>query len=113
VIFLEVQKRDELLVDIAAQARRYPDAIKVETPDVGPDGTGATDHLIMIPWSCNSAARCPCLLPPLRIFFPAAPASLRRSCGRQPTNRQADLSQILIALTLTRVASVLWLAPRC
>jgi hypothetical protein len=51
VIFLEVQQRDELLVDIAAQARRYPEAIRVETPDVDPDGTGATLSLLA---SCGS-----------------------------------------------------------
>ena len=85
MIFLEVQKRDELLVDIAAQARRYPDAIKVETPDVGPDGTGATDHLIMIPWSWNSAAAAPVCchpcesssLPPPLLFEGVAAGSQR------------------------------------
>ncbi len=46
VIFLEVQRRDELLADVAAQARRYPETIRVETPDVDPDGAGASPSLL-------------------------------------------------------------------
>lgn len=33
-IFLEVHNRDELLVDIAGQVKRYPETLRLETPDV-------------------------------------------------------------------------------